>query len=189
MAHKSPYTDEIYAFWDELVFGDGAKLPIEQRVEGWEKLHGMCWQNHEWIVGFDDAGLSAIHGVTLAMQQQRWSDARQLANEYLNHPDVKNHSKNPGISQAFGYEVCAGILCGDVEQSAQKNLIAIDTKAFGRMTSLHLHVSIGNLNGTLMEMGEGDIDPFLKQYAFELVKRFPGFKRSASEAKEIKTLG
>ncbi|MEI7984197.1 MAG: hypothetical protein WCI55_01110 [Armatimonadota bacterium] len=33
MAHKSPFTKEIYEVWEKLAFGAGSKLLVGQRVK------------------------------------------------------------------------------------------------------------------------------------------------------------
>ncbi len=188
MAHKSPFTDEIYNEWDKLVLNNGAKLKFAERYQGWQKLQAMCFQNGKWIVEFDDAGLVASLGYTLAMERRDWLNARMLANQYLSHPEANSFPNEPGLPSAHGTEIAAGILCGDIVASTQKCIHLIDSKAFGRGSKMFLQISINNLVGVLYELGpKSPLSPELHDYSFELMKRFPGFKKRASEVQAMTT--
>ena len=53
---------------------------------------------------------------------------------------------------------------------------------------MFLQTSISNLNGILSELGpKAPLDPDLRNYGFELIKRFPGFKKRASEVLTMTT--
>ena len=188
MAHKSPFTQEIYDAWDKLVLNNGAKLNFAKRYRGWQELHAMCFQNDKWIVGFDDAGLTAGLGYILAMEKKDWLNARLLANQYLSHPEANRYPNDPHLSSAHGIEIAAGILCGDVGVSTQKCIHLIDSKAFGRWSRTFLQTSVSHLAGVLFELSpKAPLSPELRNYAFELIKRFPGFKKRANEALAMTT--
>ncbi len=182
MAHKSPFTQEIYDAWDKLVLDNGAKLNFAERYQGWQELHAICFQNGKWIVGFDDAGLVALLGYTLAMEKKDWQNARLLANQYLSHPEANRYPNDPHLSNAHGIEIAAGILCGDIAISTDKCLCLVDAKAFGRWSKTFLLTSIRHLASVLYELSpSAELDSNLRTYAFELIKRFPGFKKRANE--------
>ena len=189
MAHKSPFNQEIYDAWDKLVLNNGAKLNFTKRYQGWQQLHAMCWQNGKWIVGFDDAGLTARLGYSLAMERKDWRNARLLANQYLSHPEANRFPNDLGLPSAHGIEIAAGILCGDVDASTRKCIHLIDSKAFGRGSKMFLQTSIGHLSGVLYELDlKAPLSPELREYAFELIRRFPGFKKRANEALAMTTI-
>ena len=182
MPHKSPFTREIFDAWDKLVLNNGDKLTLDQRFAGWQNLHAMCLQNGKWIVGFMDASLAASLGYYLAMEKKDWTNARLLANKILAHPEANNFPNDPHLSSAHGIEIAAGILCGDLDASIKKSLRLIDEKFFGRWSKAFLQCSIGHLSDVLHELTpSGVLDPKLQDYAFELMKRFPGFKKRAKE--------
>ncbi len=188
MAHKSPFTQEIYDAWDKLVLEKGAKLNFAKRYQGWQELHAMCFQNGKWIVGFDDAGLAASLGYTLAMEKKDWTSARLLTNQYLSHPEVNRFPNDLHLPIANGIEIASGILCGDVYSSTQKCIHLIDSKAFGRGSKMFLQTSIGHLSGVLCELcPKALLSPELRDYAFQLMKRFPGFKKRANEVLNMTT--
>ena len=188
MAHKSPFNQEICDAWDKLVLNNGAKLNFTKRYQGWQELHATCWQNGKWIVGFDDAGLTASLGYTLAMERKDWRNARLLANQYLSHPEANRFPNDLGLPSAHGIEIAAGILCGDVYASTQNCLLLIDSKTFGRASKMFLQTSISHLAGVLNELGrKAPLSPELLDYAFELMKRFPGFKKRAKEVLAMTT--
>jgi hypothetical protein len=188
MARKSPFTPKVYDAWDKLVLDNGAKLSLDQRYKGWQELHDVCFQNGKWLVGFDDAGLAASLGSTLAMETKDWSSARLLANQFLSHPEAAHFPKDPHLPSAHRIEIAAGILCGDIVASSKKCLRLVDEKAFGRWSKTFLLTSISHLNGVLSELDPNcQISPDLRNYAFELVKRFSGFKKRANEVLTMTT--
>ncbi len=190
MAHKSPFTHEIYDAWDKLVLENGDNLTLEQRFAGWQNLHVMCFQDGKWMVGFMDAGLAASLGYSLAMQRKDWVNARLLANQYLVHPGAGQFPNEPHLSSAQGIEIAAGILCGDIVGSTKKCLRLVDEKSFGRWSKTFLQSSIGHLAGVLHESNPAaHLDPKLSNYAFELMRRFPGFKKRANEVLNLTTNG
>lgn len=185
MPHKSPFTEEIYLVWDQLVLEKGMRLTLEERVAGWQKLHAMCWQDGKWIVGFMDAGLSANLGMSLAMQQQRWRDANNLSVELLAHAEASSYSRDPGMVQAYSFQVGALIMLGEVDQGVTLGTQLLESKEINwyyRIKFLH------SLCGVLHEPSlPKPLDRRIALFAQQVFSKFPGCKTLGKQASKAET--
>lgn len=183
MPRKSPFTDAIVSAWDKLVLEKGAKLSLNERIAGWEELDDLCKQDGVWVVGFQDACLVGMLGVTLAFERKEWALARHHAKVLLQHKDALNDKNRREWESAKLYETSAALLCGEVEEGIAGATGLLDQTSGRARRSLLYH-----LHGVLSETtSDSIIDPKLSEYAETLIGGFPGSKRIALQAKRAST--
>lgn len=189
MPHRSPFTEEIYLAWDQLVLQNGMRLTLEERVAGWQKLHAMCWQEGKWIVGFMDAELSGNLGMSLAMQQQRWSDAYNLSVELLAHEEASSYSRDPATIEAYSFQLAALIMLGKIDQAVALGTRLLESKEMLRYYRIKfLHSLCGVLHEPSLPK---PIDRRIALFAQRVFSKFPGCKtlgRQASKAESAEEL-
>lgn len=183
MGRKSPFTDAIFAAWDQLVLDKGAKLSLEERIAGWEALDQLCKEDDVWVVGFPDACLAGMLGVTLAFEQKQWEIAWHRAENLLRHQDALNEKYHLEWESAKEYKVSAALLCGKLEEAIADAMSLLDQTSGRARWSL-----LGHLSGVLTETtSHGAIDPKLSEYAESLISGFPGCKGLARRARGAST--
>ncbi len=72
MANKSPFTEEIYQEWDQLVLANGYKLAYSERRERWQALYERTFIDGRWVVGGYEVSIVASLGVTLALRAKEY---------------------------------------------------------------------------------------------------------------------
>ncbi|MEQ1935568.1 MAG: hypothetical protein ABL962_17045, partial [Fimbriimonadaceae bacterium] len=180
MAHKSPFTEEIYQEWDQLVLEKGRKLSLAERTLRWRKLYERTCSNGTWTVPCGDASLVASLGANLSLESGDYELGREVCQSYLQLEPIDEVSS----AQITGYYGVCTILAGDEEVGCLilSNLLTVNSQIRSSILLL--------LSGLLYEQGHQNAASKLqRELVGLLLSKYPGNKRRSQSALRSSTNG
>lgn len=182
--HKSPFSEEIFREWDQLVLSKGEQLNPNERTNRARALLDRCASEGRWNVHEYDAGLVASVNVGIMLTERRFKEALELCRLFLSHPNL---SDLVNIAHFTAREGIAGILSGDVEDGVEllsRRLLQDDLGPTFR------HDVRNVLCAGLSELGEEkSCDPRVRDLVALLLNTLKVKKRLAKRAESASTNG
>ncbi|MEQ1823620.1 MAG: hypothetical protein ABL949_14005 [Fimbriimonadaceae bacterium] len=176
MAHKSPFTEEIYQEWDQLVLEKGHRLTYAEKRQRWQILYEQTYKDERWIVGCYDVGLVASLGLSLALEGKEYVFARDLCRSVLALPCDEEVQRVHFLVR----EGTAGILAGDVEQSVESWQLLLCNNPTNRTLRVQM---LGDLIGILEETISAELpSTAMCEVTSLILAEFPGNKKRSKQA-------
>lgn len=185
MAHKSPFTEEIYRDWEVLAFDHAHPIPQDEKVRLSQILLDKCFQNGRWVVNPMDAGLPTSLAVTFALQQSRWLDAIDLCQQYLGHPELDEKEDWHNLHFFTMRHGLARILAHEEEFGASILINQLNSPNAVRAVTYDLR---NNLITTLVNLGiVVPVAEPVRKVALEVLTRVRGPRRRLEAARRAQS--